>query len=195
MLRQALLGVFFMVLSCVSLIFAADENLTITTYYPSPMGSYHELSTNYLDYGTGLATQPVLGANCTEEGQTAYNNTAKKVYLCDGSKWKEMGGGTDIASLSENGYTKLTSGLIIQWGKVSPTTHATEHSFGLITYPVEFPNQVFAVTATILTKEDEGWTDGATAVRDITKTGFTLYQTSEIFDTDITGSFWIAIGY
>ena len=76
-----------------ALLFASDEALTITTYYPSPMGSYHELSTNYLDYGTTLASPPVAGNNCSKEGQTAYNNTAKKVYLCDGSKWKDFGVG------------------------------------------------------------------------------------------------------
>ena len=69
----------------------ADENFTITTYYPSPFGSYNELSTNYLDYGTAPSSVPVLGNFCSKQGQTAYNSTDKKVYLCDGSKWVSMG--------------------------------------------------------------------------------------------------------
>jgi hypothetical protein len=101
MLKKVYLGLIAGMIFFVSFVFA--EDLTITTYYPSPYGSYNQLSTNYLEYGTALTSPPVLGASCTKEGQTAYNSTIKKVYLCDGSKWNVLSGGTDIFAIISSG--------------------------------------------------------------------------------------------
>lgn len=49
------------------------------------------------------------------------------------------------ASLTGNGYQKLPSGLIIQWG-VMPSGVAGGQN---ITYPIPFPNAVFVLTATV----------------------------------------------
>ena len=87
------------------LLLASEEFLTITTYYPSPSGVYNEMTTNYLNFGTDLSTVPVSGADCAKEGQTAYNRSAQKVFLCTGSplKWKDMGGGaiSDVVTASQ----------------------------------------------------------------------------------------------
>ncbi|OPG70273.1 phage tail protein [Pseudomonas ogarae] len=66
-----------------------------------------------------------------------------------GTGWRMVGGShlnkhssQFVASLAANGYQKLPSGLIIQWG-VAGTTNG----FGTWTYPIAFPNAVFRVFA------------------------------------------------
>ncbi|CAH0297418.1 phage tail protein [Pseudomonas brassicacearum] len=66
-----------------------------------------------------------------------------------GTGWRMVGGShlnkhssQFVASLAANGYQKLPSGLIIQWG-VAGTTNG----FGTWTYPTAFPNSVFRVFA------------------------------------------------
>lgn len=50
---------------------------------------------------------------------------------------------------SENGYQKLPSGLIIQWGRFTPTMATTVGSPQYVSYPIAFPNKLlFAVTST-----------------------------------------------
>ena len=47
---------------------------------------------------------------------------------------------------SENGYQKLPSGLIIQWGRFTPTMATTVGSPQYVSYPIAFPNKLlFAV--------------------------------------------------
>ena len=84
----------------------SSEELTITTYYPSPYGSYDELSTNYLNYGTAPSDMPTNGGVCTKEGQTAYSTTDKTVYLCDGANWKTIGGSYSFGGI----YMQCDSG-------------------------------------------------------------------------------------
>lgn len=50
---------------------------------------------------------------------------------------------------SENGYQKLPSGLIIQWGRFTPTMATTIGSPQYVSYPIAFPNKLlFAVPST-----------------------------------------------
>ena len=50
---------------------------------------------------------------------------------------------------SENGYQKLPSGLIIQWGRFTPTMAITVGSPQYVSYPIAFPNKLlFAVPST-----------------------------------------------
>ena len=50
---------------------------------------------------------------------------------------------------SENGYQKLPSGLIIQWGRFTPTMATTVGSPQYVSYPIAFPNKLlFAVPST-----------------------------------------------
>ena len=49
----------------------SEETLTVTTYYPSPYGSYNQLNTNYLQYGL-ISSPPAAGSSCgaSEEGKS-----------------------------------------------------------------------------------------------------------------------------
>ncbi|MDD5116376.1 MAG: hypothetical protein PHW98_04865 [Candidatus Omnitrophica bacterium] len=96
------------------------EEITITTYYPSPYGSYNELQTNKLAVGDtngngnlDAADQPPangqlytarsviykpqspLPASDTREGEVVYNNSDKQLYVYKGSSvgWQAIGTG------------------------------------------------------------------------------------------------------
>lgn len=87
------------------------------------------------------------------------------------------------ASLFGNGYQKLPSGLIIQWGG----TGVIPGPGGLnITFPVAFPNVCFAVFATAA-----GLPSSPLGVYGITKTSFGIDFYS---GSDSANAFWFAIG-
>jgi hypothetical protein len=84
----------------------ADESLTITTYYPSPYGSYNELSANKIKVGnttvpaaaqSGMIRfenrmiQPAAAPSV--EGAIYYNRIDKEFKYSDGSSWAALGGG------------------------------------------------------------------------------------------------------
>ncbi|MDI6758775.1 MAG: hypothetical protein QMD94_03780 [Candidatus Omnitrophota bacterium] len=119
MLKRILAVVFINVLTIAFLTasaIAADEFITITTYYPSPYGSYNELQTNKLAVGDtdgkgslDAADQPAangqiyvarsvifkpqksLPALNAKEGELVYNDTDNKFYYYDGLSWKTFG--------------------------------------------------------------------------------------------------------
>jgi hypothetical protein len=96
--------VLFLVLSLFAYAFA-EESLTITTYYPSPYGSYNELSTNKLALGgEGSATSPmnkgsirfneILTGNPTgSAGELAYfgSSVGFKYHGGGSTGWKSFG--------------------------------------------------------------------------------------------------------
>lgn len=69
--------------------------------------------------------------------------------VATGSSWVVCGGSASLrnagdfkASLATNGYQKLPSGLIIQWGSSERTGSTT------VTFPIRFPNACYSVCAT-----------------------------------------------
>ena len=106
--------VFIVVFGLFSLCFAAEESITITTYYPSPYGSYSQLATNRLAVGDtdgdgslGAGDQPnrdgdirlkVQAGNPASWpsgtiGQVAYSSAQDSLYHYNGSAWVASGGG------------------------------------------------------------------------------------------------------
>jgi len=67
-----------------------EETFTITTYYPSPYGSYNELevyrSVTYKPINKDTITNP-------KEGELVYDSSRDKLYLYNGQKWVAQGGG------------------------------------------------------------------------------------------------------
>jgi hypothetical protein len=53
--------------------------------------------------------------------------------------------GDGVASKASNGYQKLPSGLIIQWGAYSSTSSANTFDKVSVTFPISFPNAVISV--------------------------------------------------
>jgi len=58
----------FFILALCSLAFAADETITITTYYPSPSGSYNELRANRMAVGVGTTMPSIIGSLAWGDG-------------------------------------------------------------------------------------------------------------------------------
>ncbi len=99
--------------------FSQTEQITITTYYPSPFGVYNELQSNKMAVGdtngdgnlTSADLPPANGQLYTarsvifkpqlslpilnvREGEMVYNNSDNKVYYYNGSAWVAQGSGT-----------------------------------------------------------------------------------------------------
>lgn len=92
---------------------------------------------------------------------------------------------SDIAgNLSTNGWTKLSNGLIIQWGKVIFDNPLNIQAY--ITFPIPFPNSVLSASCT--TMRNIPGENGYNHVGDVTNKGMTC-----VFDT--IGGYWLAIGY
>ena len=92
------------------------------------------------------------------------------------------------ASLLEDGYQKISSGLIMQWGKHTEAS-ATADTFYKITFPLPFPTQCFNV---VVTNQDSTSTNSSTI----------LANTPTFSSVDIAWNtagahsvFWQAIGY
>ncbi|MDT4857911.1 hypothetical protein FQZ97_923560 [compost metagenome] len=97
-------------------------------------------------------------------------------------------GGTMLASLAGNGYQRLASGLILQWGT---TANITAGSSVALTYPMTFPNGVLNVMASA-----HGSAVSSTACQlataSGTASGTTIYNWSTGRDAPAR---WMAIGY
>jgi len=92
----------FFILALFSSGFAEEESFTITTYYPSPYGSYNELSTTSNTYlATGGSGKVIVGTRTTPNPDYKLDvaGTANVEKLCIKGKcisdWSELeGGGT-----------------------------------------------------------------------------------------------------
>jgi len=120
----------------INILLATDETITLTTYYPSPFGSYDKLQTNRLAVGDTnndgqmsiadlpsrngdirLQPQPGNPANwpAGAEGQIAYSSANDELYHSNGSSWVAQGGGgvcyTNYGhNTCANGYTAVLTG-------------------------------------------------------------------------------------
>ncbi|WGS40353.1 hypothetical protein LFL97_11440 [Burkholderia sp. JSH-S8] len=94
------------------------------------------------------------------------------------------------ASLGTNGYQKLPSGLIIQWGKMTTAVGASASANQLL--PIAFPNAVFVVTGTPV--QTEVWPGASPSIGITASTKMvTVWNNS----TNAVSPYiwWIAIGY
>lgn len=82
---------FFIFISSFAL---AEDKLTITTYYPSPYGSYNELETNTLQIKPRNSPLTECGKGGLFDIDTLgkmYTNTDDKMfYYCDGTDWRPL---------------------------------------------------------------------------------------------------------
>lgn len=95
MLRKVLILLFgFMLVLVYPTSFAQQqETLTVTTYYPSPYGSYKQLevsrSVTYDPVDKDTLTNP-------KEGELVYNSSDDAFYYYNGSDWVKQGGGNYV---------------------------------------------------------------------------------------------------
>ena len=96
------------------------------------------------------------------------------------------------ASLATNGYQKLPSGLMIQWG-LYDSTISGETSVS-VTFPISFVSACYNVTATPKINASNATRDLWVQVISITKLGASLQTQSYTGATSIDGFYWFAIG-
>jgi len=78
---------------------AQEESITITTYFPSPFGSYMELNTHYLDLENNTYQEQVpTDMPDAVEGRMIYDRVDKVVKYYNGNRWIPVGGGGAFGS-------------------------------------------------------------------------------------------------
>jgi len=137
--------------------------------------------------GSGSSVSPVL----------ITNDTATLIWT--GGVWNVIAGSIEWqyqsarfgSNLSANGYQKLPSGLIVQWG--TTTSSGTSANNAVVTYPTAFPNitfQTYAVCAGSPTTGSYTVLSGATTTSGANFT--VLLNGSVISGIQIN---WFALGY
>lgn len=101
-------------------------------------------------------------------------------FIAYGGGWLSVGG-TGLASLSTNGYQRLPSGLIIQWG--SSLASAADY---LVTFPIAFPTAPITLVF--------GQNEGSVSFHNnyLTATGFKYRNAAATYPDQFT---WFCIGY
>lgn len=94
-------------------------------------------------------------------------------------------------SLSMNGFTKLSTGLILQWGRFSNIDHGS-----IVTFPTPFTNK-YDITITITDVADGTDRNAITyfSCYNINTTGFNVAGQNRNGTTDALWGRWMAIGY
>ena len=91
--------------------------------------------------GNAIVAYPGAGGTVTSVTIPA-NTTA--VFFWTGGAWNVAVHGAGTSNQSANGYQKLPSGLLIQWGIFLASASADV----AVTFPVAFPNAVFSLAMT-----------------------------------------------
>jgi hypothetical protein len=92
------------------------------------------------------------------------------------------------SSIGANGYQRLPSGLIIQWG-----SHTGGSGYANITFPLQFPHAVYSVTVTdmatsVVTTDIDG-------VGSLTTSGMRVWCSTDADNNAGADFYWMAIGY
>lgn len=108
--KGLVLGLVFLFLFCLPCFAQKQQEsmdeFVITTYYPSPYGSYNQLEVyRSLRYNPVDKDDPKY---IPKEGELVYNASDDSLYLYNGSKWVAQGGGG--ASYTAWGTTKCADG-------------------------------------------------------------------------------------
>lgn len=114
--------------------------------------------------------------------------------VADGAKWHCYAGSGGAASLTSSGYQKLPSGLIIQWGVTGTFSAEGGQS---VTFPIAFPNAIFAASATPDLPAASSSQDAIAQVYAKSTTGMGIYMQYPSGGSTTWGmtADWFAIGY
>jgi hypothetical protein len=118
------------------------------------------------------------------------NGTASE-FIANGVGWLSVGG-TGIASAAVNGYQRLPSGVIFQWGQAIAMPNDGNDAVGTgadtyITFPIAFPN----ACASVVTTHHGAQANLASIIRNISTTRFTA-ETASVQGQTIK---FFAVGY
>jgi len=158
---------------------AAPFTVTLPLISQSPAGSRLE----FANQGVALITIARQGADPLNYSDGASIGASFSLYsgdtvilesngaawfMCGGSRALGTASGQFAASTAANGYQKLPSGLIIQWGAFSPSS--TPGAAVAVTFPITFPQACRALLPSVglfaTTTTQSAWSDS------LTTTGF-----------------------
>lgn len=170
-------------------VFLFAEEITITTYYPSPYGSYSSLQADKLGVGDnnsdGFFTAvdvPTTTGDVWIKGNVGIGTTSPGAKL-------DVNGAAKISSwatqsLTTNGYAKVGS-LLIQWGLDNRNSDAA--------FTITFPTAYSTACLGVFVNRKSA---GATLPIDVysySTTGFTIDRNNDIDGAEDVN--WMAIGY
>ena len=124
---------------------AAVPLVTLNSAQARLTGSYRFASTDANTPASGVAgTVEVIAASASAVNQMAFDSASSRMFtrFWNGtvwSAWSEIWRTTGVSeSLAGNGWQRLPSGLIIQWGSVSYGDFGTASTVN-VTFPITFP--------------------------------------------------------
>lgn len=131
------------------------------------------------------------------KGGAYVTSVVMRVYDCINFIWDGLNfwcdGGHSGASLNSNGYQKLPSGLIIQWGNISGRSVGAGNYLNVeVTYPIAFPNSTVLVLASPLVGNISFASAGPNTA---TASGATITLMNSYTSAQSLGATWVAIGY
>ena len=132
---------------------------------------------------TGIATQTEVNVGVDDSKIV----TAKKLASLLNSKLST----NFMNSKTQNGYQKLPSGVIVQWGTVDYGSSSGEMAVDVV-FPSVFPTSCLNVTATRKSL-DNNWSDGTVGIVSYTS-GSVRFQLNPRGE-GTSGCTWFAIGY
>jgi hypothetical protein len=147
------------------------------------------------DGGTGASTitanSVILGNGAsTLSGNLVAPSTSGNVLASNGTTWNSSALSSLSAfdkSLTANGYQKLPSGLIMQWGESASVNQDSSVS---VTFPIVFPSACVSVVITG-NKSIVTTGQGIQTVQSVSTTGFQINNGQDAAMT----FFWLAMGY
>jgi hypothetical protein len=101
---------------------------------------------------------------------------------------------SEEGSLSGNGWTKLSNGLILQWGRTSIYSD-TNHSVNNVSFPRSFTNACFTVVLAPYNPEEKGSADSFPQLISCTRSSFSFYFQNDSSGTAPLGVSYYAVGY
>lgn len=183
-MMKLILSSLFAVLSIVS---ADTINSTAKNPSMAVLGTQRSSATTIQPWIFPVA---VSGAACNSTTDTvAVTSDHSSQLICQSGAWVAVGGGTDIASKTSNGYTKLPSGLIIQWGSAV----INSQSQAWVGLSAAFPHACLNGIAT-----GTGASDTGVAVGGCSQTAIYLINRAPAWVYNSVPTqwiFWMAIGY
>jgi hypothetical protein len=181
---------------------AVDDNGTYSEYIIDDANN--PLHINYVTQttrtGIVVGNTTVYGSNnipalvIQGNGNISIPVANRGIVFQDGSFQKSAGS----ASIGQNGWQILPSGLMLQWGVVQITVPGTSSTYsGSITFARAFSSAPFIVTGTPQTTASGAWTELTCQIASYTTTGASVFGGTASSGQDVTNNpeiSWYAIG-
>lgn len=182
----------------------AGQAITLPLISSVPPG----YTVGFMNGGTNTWTIKGSGSDLFGVGLSAITSIAvsagdQVTLMSDGSYWRLVSGSVALAyssmfgsSINGNGYQKLPSGMIIQWGVISITTSTSNggqyYGSSPVTFPIAFPIGLLSLSAGM--QDATGALPVGPTWQNPSSTGFTQLVHSQT-NGQAWNVYWFAIGH